>query len=154
MSRTKKGAISSRSRAARREAEEALLQGDKSLESVPRADDRPAALNAHKNAGVTKKSKEKRMTRAQKRRQQRGIARAAEVIEKTETKVEKSKARASTVQERRAAWEQVNVIKKKDDKKVGAIVAVSAEKEGDQDMEDESAADAAQAADEDVDLIE
>ncbi|KAI5284784.1 hypothetical protein KEM54_001074 [Ascosphaera aggregata] len=112
MSRTKKSKPGYRSRAAKREAEQALLEGGKLLQEVPRPEEKPAVLNTHKNAGVFKKTKEKKMTRAQRRRQQKGIARAAEILDKTENKTEKSQSKASTLQERRAAWEQVNVIKK------------------------------------------
>ncbi|KAI5301404.1 hypothetical protein KEM56_001754 [Ascosphaera pollenicola] len=114
MSRTKKAAVASRSRAARRAAEQALLEADKSLESVPRLEDKPAVLNVHKNAGVFKKNKEKKLTRAQRRRQQKGIARAAEIIDRTEAKTQKSLARESTIQQRRADWEQVNAQRIKD----------------------------------------
>lgn len=58
-------------------------------------------LNIHKNSGVFKKTKEKKLTRAQKKRQQKGIARAAEIIDRTQAKTQKSLKKESTIQQRR-----------------------------------------------------
>jgi hypothetical protein len=60
---------------------------------------------------VTKKSKNGRksvLSSKAKRRQERGMDRAEAVMDKKEKKVEKSRGRARTVQERSKAWDELN----------------------------------------------
>ncbi|KAK2801510.1 hypothetical protein FQN50_007726 [Emmonsiellopsis sp. PD_5] len=98
-----------RSRAAKRAASP-TLNLDKSLTNLPRPEPthRPAILSAQHNAGISKKSKSKQMTRAQKKRQEKGLERAEIVMDKTETKVAKSMGRGRVVKARSAPWEELN----------------------------------------------
>jgi len=60
-----------------------------------------AATQAAKEyAGVTKKQKQKPMSRQQRLRREKGMARADAVIDKTETKIIKSKSKARVVRDR------------------------------------------------------
>ncbi|EAW13215.1 Alb1 domain-containing protein [Aspergillus clavatus NRRL 1] len=99
------------SRAARRAASPSL-DLDKSLTSLPRAEDtvipRESILNDRVNTGVSKKQKNKPLTRAQRLRQQKGMERAEVVFDQMEKKVAKSVSRAKTVKSRRADWEALN----------------------------------------------
>ncbi|PGH03233.1 hypothetical protein AJ79_07428 [Helicocarpus griseus UAMH5409] len=109
--KAKAGAKSIHSRAAKRAASPSL-DADKSLASVPRPEPtatvKPHILSAQHNSGINKKSKPKHMTRAQKRRQEKGLERAELVMDRTEKKVAKSVGRGKTVQARRATWEELN----------------------------------------------
>ncbi|BAE63072.1 ribosome biogenesis protein Alb1 [Aspergillus flavus] len=96
---------SKHSRAARRAASPSL-DVDKSLTTLPRAEDtviqRESILSDRANAGVAKKkSKAKALTKAQRARQQKGIERAENILDQLETKVEKSVKRGKTVKARR-----------------------------------------------------
>ncbi|PKX97661.1 Alb1 domain-containing protein [Aspergillus novofumigatus IBT 16806] len=99
------------SRAARRAASPSL-DVDKSLTSLPRAENtviqRESVLNERANAGVSKKSKAKAKTRAQRMRQQTAIERAEIVYSRLEKKVAKSVSRGKTVKARRSDWESLN----------------------------------------------
>ncbi|GAQ09850.1 hypothetical protein ALT_7171 [Aspergillus lentulus] len=99
------------SRAARRAASPSL-DVDKSLTSLPRAENtviqRESVLNERVNAGVSKKSKAKVKTRAQRLRQQKGMERAEIVYSQLEKKVAKSVSRAKNVKARRSDWESLN----------------------------------------------
>jgi hypothetical protein len=102
------------SRAAKR-ASSPSIDTDKSLKDVkPPAESlnfRPSILAIHQGAGVTKKSKNGRksvLSSKAKRRQERGMDRAEAVMDKNEKKVEKSRGRARTVQERSKAWDELN----------------------------------------------
>lgn len=92
------------SRAARRAASPSL-DVDKSLTSLPRAENtviqRDSVLNERANAGVSKKSKAKTKTRTQRLRQQKGIERAEIVYSRLEKKVAKSVSRAKNVKARK-----------------------------------------------------
>ncbi|KAE8387848.1 ribosome biogenesis protein Alb1, partial [Aspergillus alliaceus] len=95
---------SKHSRAARRAASPSL-DVDKSLTSLPRAQQteiqRETILSDRANAGVIKKqSKPKAMTRAQRLRQQKGIERAENILGQLDKKVEKSVGRAKIVKSR------------------------------------------------------
>ncbi|KZF26634.1 hypothetical protein L228DRAFT_258039 [Xylona heveae TC161] len=105
--------VSVRSRAARREASPSI-DVDKSLTETkpptPSANERPSVLALHQGAGVTKKSKKaKPMSRAQRRRHEKGLERADTVIDQLEKKVNKSLARGRNVDNRRAEWEDINL---------------------------------------------
>lgn len=107
-------APSKRSRAARR-ATSPSIDTDKSLKDVqpPRsaAQQRPSVLAVHQNAGVTKKSRNGRKTQLSakaRRRQEKGLQMAEAIAERTGQKVEKSKGRGRSVQERAKGWEEIN----------------------------------------------
>jgi hypothetical protein len=102
------------SRAAKR-ASSPSIDTDKSLKDVkPPAESlnfRPSILAIHQGAGVTKKSKNGRksvLSSKAKRRQERGLDRAEAVMDKKEKKIEKSRGKAKTVQERSKAWDELN----------------------------------------------
>lgn len=72
---------------------------------------RPSVLAVHQGSGVTKKSKHGRksvLSARAKRRQEKGLDRAEAVMDKKEKKIEVSKGRARTGQERSKAWEELN----------------------------------------------
>lgn len=102
------------SRAAKR-ASSPSIDTDKSLKDVKppmeSKNQRPSILAIHQGAGVTKKSKIRRKTvlsaRA-KRRQEDGLDRAEAVMDKREKKIERSRVRAKTVQDRAKAWDELN----------------------------------------------
>ncbi|KAJ5101960.1 hypothetical protein NUU61_004182 [Penicillium alfredii] len=103
---------SQNSRAARR-AVSPGLNVDKSLTSLPRASSptvqRPSILAERSNAGIQKKqSKGKRISRAQRLRQEKGMERAEAVSDQLQIKKAKSVARAKNVKARRADWEDTN----------------------------------------------
>lgn len=107
------------SRAARR-AVSPSIDLDKSITTAPRAaspESKPKLptpnVLAAKSAGITKKTKSKPLKRQQRLRQQKGIERAEDVLDKMELKVQKSVGRERKVKERRKGWEEVNEIKKK-----------------------------------------
>ncbi|KAL8400582.1 hypothetical protein RB594_000832 [Gaeumannomyces avenae] len=109
-----KNAPSKHSRAARR-ATSPGIDTDKSLKNVkPPAEpvnQRPAVLAAQHGAGVGKKGKSGRKavpsSRAR-RRHEKGMDRAEAVMDRTLSKIEKSKGQARTVQGRRKAWDDIN----------------------------------------------
>ncbi|KAJ5098697.1 hypothetical protein N7532_005698 [Penicillium argentinense] len=97
------------SRAARR----AVSPVDKSLVALPRAEspttERPTILAERVNAGVQKKKKaNKKITRAQRLRQEKGMERAENVLDQLEIKKAKSINRAKNIKTRRAEWEDTN----------------------------------------------
>ncbi|KAK8157422.1 Alb1-domain-containing protein [Phyllosticta citrichinensis] len=111
--KAKKQDISKHSRAARR-AEEPV---DKSLVSdastiKPTRPKVTASVLASQNAGISKKQKQKHMTHQQRVRQERALEKADANMDKHERKVEKSKKRGRTVEERRKDWETLNGDKK------------------------------------------
>ncbi|OJD13459.1 hypothetical protein AJ78_06093 [Emergomyces pasteurianus Ep9510] len=96
-----------------RAAKRAVSPTDTSLfKSLPRLDPtptvKPHVLSAQHNAGITKKSKSKQMSRAQRRRQEKGLERAELVMDKTEKKIAKSVGRAKVVKDRRSTWDEMN----------------------------------------------
>ncbi|KAJ5243034.1 uncharacterized protein N7469_001361 [Penicillium citrinum] len=96
-----------------RAARRAATPEDKSLAALPRAESptaqRPSLLVERANAGVQKKKKEnKKISRAQRLRQQKGMERAEAVLDQLEIKKAKSNNRAKTVKTRRAEWEDTN----------------------------------------------
>jgi len=92
------------SRAARRAASPSL-DVDKSLTTLPRAESpttqRHSILSDRRNSGIQKKQKQKKLTRAQRLRQQKGMDRAEVVLDRLEIKKAKSASRQKTVKERR-----------------------------------------------------
>lgn len=68
-------------------------------------------LGIHNSAGVTKKSKRGRKavlsTRARKRHE-RGLERAEEIVDRTSNKVLKSKKAASNIAGRKKGWDEIN----------------------------------------------
>ncbi|EFX02460.1 hypothetical protein CMQ_5821 [Grosmannia clavigera kw1407] len=105
---------SKHSRAARR-ATSPGIDTDKSLKDIKppesTADHRPSVLGIHQSAGVSKKTKQGRKsvpsTRAR-RRQEKGLDRAAAVGERTAQKVQRSKTQARSIDYRRKAWDEIN----------------------------------------------
>ncbi|PYI00650.1 hypothetical protein BO78DRAFT_465170 [Aspergillus sclerotiicarbonarius CBS 121057] len=103
---------SKHSRAARRAASPSL-EVDKSITSLPRAQEttvqRESILSERANSGITKKqSKSKAKTRAQRLRQQKGVERAEAVVDQLEKKVTRSAGRAKAIKARRGEWEDLN----------------------------------------------
>ncbi|WEW61018.1 hypothetical protein PRK78_006507 [Emydomyces testavorans] len=103
-------ARSVRSRAGRREASPGL-DVDKSITSLPRAErtstSKPFILSVQHSSAVSKK-KQKRPTRAQRLRQEKGLERAEVVMDKTEKKVAKSIQRGKLTKARKATWDDLN----------------------------------------------
>ncbi|KAF2851435.1 hypothetical protein T440DRAFT_394565 [Plenodomus tracheiphilus IPT5] len=118
------------SRAARR-ASSPSLNLDKSAKAPAHttrdsaSPSRPSKVNPHalaaKDAGIIKKQKKGNLTRAQRLRQQKGLERAADNMDKLEVKRSKSFVREKKVKERAKGWEDVNgdgerVVKRKEKK--------------------------------------
>ncbi|KAJ5370618.1 uncharacterized protein N7496_006710 [Penicillium cataractarum] len=121
-------------RAARRGASPSL-DLDKSLTSLPRAESptvqRPSLLVDRANAGVQKKkSNGKKISKAQRLRQQKGMERAEAVLDQLEIKKAKSITRAKSIKERRGDWEEMN-------KKSTAFAALQQTQEVDDDEDDD-----------------
>lgn len=91
-------------RAARRTASPSL-DVDKSLTTLPRAESptvqRRSILADRANAGIQKKQKQKKLSRAQRLRQQKGADRAEAVMDQLEIKKAKSVNRAKSIKARR-----------------------------------------------------
>ncbi|KAI1909769.1 hypothetical protein LOZ61_004832 [Ophidiomyces ophidiicola] len=108
--RLKSKGASTRSRAARRDTSPGV-DIDNSLSSLPRAERTSttthSVLGARHDSSVSKK-KQKRQTRAQRLRQEKGLERAEVVMDKTEQKVAKSLKKGKVVKARRAAWDDLN----------------------------------------------
>ncbi|KLU92739.1 hypothetical protein MAPG_11641 [Magnaporthiopsis poae ATCC 64411] len=113
-----KKAPSKHSRAARR-ATSPSIDTDKSLKNVkPPAESinlRPAVLAAQHGAGVGKMKKARSGRKAvlssrARRRHEKGMDRAEAIMDRTLSKIEKSKGQARTIQGRRKAWEDINTI--------------------------------------------
>ncbi|KAH8888690.1 hypothetical protein GQ53DRAFT_843212 [Thozetella sp. PMI_491] len=117
------------SRAARR-ATSPGIDTDKSLKEVQppptSVNQRPAVLAAHHSGGVTKKTKPGRrsvLSSKARRRQEKGMDRAANVSDRTLQKVQRSKTQARSLDSRRRAWDEVN---DEDKPRVSAKKAVKA----------------------------
>lgn len=109
--KAKKQDMSKHSRAARRaEPVESLVSDASTIK--PTRPKVTASVLASQNAGISKKQKQKRMTHQQRVRQERALERADANMDKLERKVEKSKKRGRTVEERRKDWETLNGDKK------------------------------------------
>ncbi|KAF2466096.1 uncharacterized protein BDR25DRAFT_237994 [Lindgomyces ingoldianus] len=75
--------------------------------SRPSTTPNPHVLAAH-SAGITKKPKFKQLKRQQRIRHQKGLERAADVLDKRELKVQKSVGKERKVRDRKKGWEDVN----------------------------------------------
>lgn len=103
---------SSKSRAGRR-AKSPSADPEKSLKAAPEEYDLPeqdlSVLSARSGAGIVKKSKkQKPLSRQQRLRKEKGMARADIVTEKLEKKVDVSRKKGKLIKERAAAWEELN----------------------------------------------
>jgi hypothetical protein len=93
-------AVSTRSRAARREASPSMNL-DKSITSVKAPKDTNEHYSGAYDAGVSKKTKQKPMTRAQRMRKEKGLERAEANVDIFHTKKAKSFVRAKRIDDRR-----------------------------------------------------
>lgn len=104
------------SRAARRAASPSLNLDKSAKPSHTTRDSaspsRPTQINPHalaaKDAGIIKKQKKSNMTRGQRLRQQKGLERAADNMDKLEIKRLKSVGKGKVVKERAKGWEDIN----------------------------------------------
>lgn len=142
------------SRAARRAASPSI-DLDKKLKQTTRnsaSPSRPSQVKPHTLAqpsGIQKKSKKGNMTRAQRLRHQKGLERAADVLDKRQVKVVKSLGKEKNIKERSKGWEDVNGEGKKKKKTAGvdgdddeAEQKADREWVSDEDMDDQEAAEA------------
>ncbi|EXJ55895.1 hypothetical protein A1O7_08826 [Cladophialophora yegresii CBS 114405] len=106
--KVKKATANSRSRASKR-ATSPSIDVDKSIKQAPRASDVTPLLAARPNGGVTKsKKKQKPLTRGQRQRQERVLARAEVVQDQMSKKVEDAAGRLKKRRERKCMWDEVN----------------------------------------------
>ncbi|KIW33524.1 hypothetical protein, variant 2 [Cladophialophora immunda] len=97
-----------RSRASKR-ATSPSIDVDKSIRDAPRASDATPILAARPNSGVTKaKRKQKPLSRGQRRRHEKGLARAEKVQDQFERKIEDASHRLKKRRERKGMWDEVN----------------------------------------------
>lgn len=78
------------------------------MKDAPRASDATPVLAPYHGAGVHKKTKNKRLSRTQRIRHDRGIQRGQEVQDQMQVKVADAKSRLRQRQGRRALWEDIN----------------------------------------------
>ncbi|KAL5115502.1 hypothetical protein ACEQ8H_006565 [Pleosporales sp. CAS-2024a] len=154
--RVKKRQVTLHSRAARRAASPSI-DVDKKLKQTTRAatsPSRPAQAQPHalaaQNAGVQKRQKKGTMTRAQRLRHQKGLERAADVLDKRHVKVVKSLGKERIIKERSKGWEDVNGEGKKKRAKTSGLDHVSDDDDNDDD-DDEQKKDRGWVSDEDMD---
>ncbi|KAF7959759.1 hypothetical protein EAE96_001368 [Botrytis aclada] len=105
-----KASTSVRSRAAKR-ASSPSIDTDKSLKNVKAPAEtvyNSQILSPHQGAGVNKKKSGRQLSSKAKKRQNKGMDRAEAVMDRTSTKIEKSKYRGRNVQERAKTWEALN----------------------------------------------
>lgn len=104
-------ATSKHSRAARR-ATSPGIDTDKSLKNVKppptSSTTTPSVLAAHHNAGITKKKRKVVLSTKARKRQEKSMDRAEAVMDRTTTKVEKSKGSFRVIQSRKKTWDEVN----------------------------------------------
>jgi hypothetical protein len=86
---------------------------ESTLKELPRRSSttttRPSVLAAQHSAGISKKrTKATKMSSKARRRHERGIQMAEAVLDRTMHKVEKSKGRGRSVQDRAKAWDLIN----------------------------------------------
>lgn len=141
------------SRAARRAASPSI-DLDKKLKQTTRdsaSPSRPSQVKPHalaaQNAGIQKKAKKGNMTRAQRLRHQKGLERAADILDKRQVKVVKSLGKEKNIKERSKGWEDVNGESKKkkktgglDDENDDAEQKADREWVSDEDMDDQAPA--------------
>ena len=149
---------SKHSRAARR-ATSPGIDTDKSLKDikapVKSASERHTILGIHQSAGVTKKQKKtgRNLSARARKRQEKGLDRAAAIIERTATKVERSKSQSRVIQSRSKEWTEINRAAKEADiqatKKLGMFGALAGggddtnDDDDDDDIEDADSGDEA-----------
>ncbi|KAK1760754.1 Alb1-domain-containing protein [Echria macrotheca] len=136
ISKPRKGA-SQHSRAARR-ATSPSIDTDKSLKNVkpPQEldDRRPSVLAVHQASGVSKKSKRKTaMSSKARKRHERSMDKAEAVMDRTATKVQRSKGSLKVIQARKRTWDEIN-------KDTAEVVAKKKRKGPDTTAEDEAVA--------------
>ncbi|KAF3770936.1 hypothetical protein M406DRAFT_234204, partial [Cryphonectria parasitica EP155] len=102
------------SRAARR-ATSPSINTDKSLKDVQPPSEslnqRPSVLGLYQNAGVNKKAKRGRkavLSSRARRRHERGLERAEEILDRTAVKVSRSKDSARNIDGRKKTWDEIN----------------------------------------------
>jgi hypothetical protein len=103
-------ATSKHSRAARR-ATSPGIDTDKSLKNVkpPPADSKkPDVLAAHRSGGIVKKRRKVMLSTKARKRQEKSMDRAEAVMDRTSTKVEKSKGSFRVIQSRKKTWDEIN----------------------------------------------
>lgn len=105
-------ATSKHSRAARR-ATSPGIDTDKSLKNVKpppsdTANKKPDILAAHHSSGITKKKRKVVLSTKARKRQEKSMDRAEAVMDRTSTKVEKSKGSFRVIQSRKKTWDEVN----------------------------------------------
>ncbi|KAK0754826.1 Alb1-domain-containing protein [Schizothecium vesticola] len=106
----KQRATSKHSRAARR-ATSPGIDTDKSLKNVkpPPADSKkPDVLAAHRSGGIIKKRRKVVLSTKARKRQEKSMDRAEAVMDRTSTKVEKSKGSFRVIQSRKKTWDEIN----------------------------------------------
>ncbi|KEF53479.1 uncharacterized protein A1O9_10454 [Exophiala aquamarina CBS 119918] len=97
-----------RSRASKR-ASSPSIDTDKSLKHAPRVSDTTTVLAAKPYGGVTKaKKKHKQLTRGQKKRHEKGLARAEVVQDQLAKKADVSQMRLKKIRERKSLWDETN----------------------------------------------
>lgn len=97
-----------RSRASKR-ASSPSIDTDKSLKDAPRASDATPVLAPKPYGGIQKaKRKQKALTRGQKKRQERVLARAEVVQDQLAKKVDVSQVRLKRIRERKSQWDDSN----------------------------------------------
>ncbi|PNS19336.1 hypothetical protein CAC42_2513 [Sphaceloma murrayae] len=99
--------VSLHSRAARRETSPSL-NVDKSILNAEPPTKEKAVNHASIYAGISKKKKGKPLTRQQRLRQEKGMERAEQNLDKLSKKVADSHFREKKVKTRNAAWEELN----------------------------------------------
>ncbi|EXJ84031.1 hypothetical protein A1O3_04698 [Capronia epimyces CBS 606.96] len=103
-----KSTANPRSRASKR-ATSPSIDVDKSLKDTPRASDATPILSAHPNGGVTKpKRKQKQLTRGQRKRHEKELARAQAVQDHLAKKVNDATVKLKKRRERKGVWDEVN----------------------------------------------
>ncbi|KAH0427436.1 hypothetical protein KCU90_g7220, partial [Aureobasidium melanogenum] len=99
--------ISARSRAARREASPGI-DLDKSITSEKTTKESVDYYPGAHDAGISKKKKQKPMSRAQRMRKEKGLERAEMNMDVLHTKKAKSFVRARRIDDRRVNWDNIN----------------------------------------------
>lgn len=130
------------SRAARR-ATSPSINTDKSLKEVqpPPSDvnSRPSVLGIHQSAGVSKKARRGRksvLSTKARRRHERGLERAEEIVDRTALKIQKSKRSAGEIARRKKAWDAVNGDAAASKAGVNMFAGLDGGDDGDEDDED------------------
>lgn len=105
-------APSSKSRSARRSSPstdvEKIKHANATSPEPNKAEIDLSVLAARQQAGVTKKKRQKPISRQQRMRKEKGMARADAVIDQMEKKIRESSKRGKKIKERAASWEDLN----------------------------------------------